>query len=141
MGEKLKNKTFEEITAVSVIDIPKCQLTPSNGRIFITSVDAGEQKTAGGVIIPNKFNNDPQKEKSTIERKRYYVVAVADDVPVKDVGKKLEMGDEVFLLLMPDAIGFDLPYVIDYYTRNTFDVIHYTELAAIGASATLQKEE
>ena len=151
---RVKEQSFEEITAQSVITLPKNQVRPVYQRIFCIAVDPGEMKTEGGVIIPTSFNQPEAKSNQKVKLMRYFVVDVADDctirfkknrndrtVPSSLPQDKIERGDEVFPFIPPDAVDFVFPEVFDFYNNERYIVFHETELGGVGVSPLISKEE
>ncbi len=143
---KLGQKSFEEITANSVIALPQNQVRPVNQRIFCIMVDPGEMKTEGGLIIPTKYNKPEARNDQSVELIRFFVIDVADDCTIlfkKTANSspcKIERGDEVFPFI-PDVVKWSFPTVHDFYNHITYTVLHETELAGVGVSSLIQKEE
>jgi co-chaperonin GroES (HSP10) len=127
---KLKGKTYEEITATSVVTIPKNTFKPVNQRIYCVEQLANEMKTSGGLIIPSKFSM-PESQRRNVERemKRYFVVDVADDVDISFNGNKIMRGDEVCTFMPSDAIAYSPTTICDFGSGTTFIVFHQSEIA------------
>lgn len=127
-------KKADDIIATKKIEIPKCELWVTNGRIYVVSVAGEDMKTPGGLILPPTFK--VQKNEQVEGVRRYFVVDWdhSDDIP-QHVQDKLSVGLEVSPFLPQDAIDFQLPRVIDWNTGNIFEVLHYTELAGISKIA------
>jgi len=145
---KMKTKSYEDITAFSVLEIPKNQVKPVNQRIFCISQDPGEQKTEHGIIIPNQHNKPESKGGRKRERRRYWVVDVADDVtlevplfPGSKERRPLERGDEVYPFIPEEAEAWDFVMVYDFYTNKEYIVFHQTELGGVGMSPSVKKEK
>lgn len=145
---KVKPKTFEEITNTSVINLPKNQVKPVNGRIFAIAQDPGEMKTEGGILLPTAYSLPEARKGKKREILRYFVVDVADNcninVPAENLQfakfRKLERGDEIFPFIPQEAEEWSFPIVHDFYNNNDYIVFHETELAGVGMSPLLKKE-
>jgi len=121
------------------IHIPNPTIRPINHRIFVVTENVPTFKTKGGMIVTGTVLDDRGRK---IERKRHYVIAVADDVNNilresagdDHTAVKIERGDMVFTLVMPDAIEFKLPQVVDWEADTkwpVYDVIEIHELAGV----------
>lgn len=145
---RVGKKSYKDITATSVIELPKNEVKPVFGRIFCIAQDPGEMKTGGGIILPNTHNAPEAKGGRKRELMRYWVVDVADDckvtVPVarkSEERRKLERGDEVYPFIPQEAEEWTFPTVFDFYLNQEYLVIHETELAGVGMSPALKKED
>lgn len=147
---KIPGNTYEDITKVSVINLPNNQVKPVNGRIFAIAQDPGEMKTEGGLILPTAYSMPEERKGLKRERLRYFVVDVAEDcnikVPTKgpqneDWKRNLERGDEIFPFMPQDADGWTPPIVHDFYNNQDYIVFHESELAGVGMSGLLKKEK
>lgn len=129
-AEILRKKivSADDIMKISKVEIPKCETTPVNGRIFVVEVDGSETVTPSGIILPHKLAVKKSDEVRSICR--YFVVAWAEDIP-DDVKELLYKGIEVNPFLPQEAEEWNLPKVIDFNTGGIFKVIHYTELAGV----------
>jgi co-chaperonin GroES (HSP10) len=133
--EKLKNKSYEEITAVSVIDVPRNHLKPVNQRIFCVKVDPGEQKTESGIILATSYGNDESKGKK-VKKFRYFVIDVAVDCTVefidhKDNKRTLRRGDEIAPFIPEDMISYSHTLVHDFGNNEIYVSFHQTEIAGV----------
>ena len=122
-------KSIKEIIATKKLEIPKTELLPTNGRIYVVSVAGNDMKTPGGLILPPTFAMQKNDQVEGVQR--YFVVTWdTDEIPEK-IQKHLSVGIEVNPFLPWEAQEWKLPRVVDWETGNIFDVIHYTELAGI----------
>jgi len=127
------NKSFEEITSTSVVVIPENTVKPVNGRIFATATEPGERMTESGIILadaplkkedPNAFLN---KDASQKDRKRFWVIDFAEDIPFK-----LERGVEIYPFWVDEALGYNPQMVRDFPNNHSdYWVFHYTEIAGV----------
>lgn len=124
-----KVKSPEEILATKKLEIPKCLLRPTNGRIFVIDVSGYELKSPGGLILPPKFG--PKKNDDVADIKRYFVVDWDTEEIPDSIKKYLRVGIEVNPFLNETAEEFDFPKVIDWQGNSILKCIHYTELAGI----------
>ncbi len=152
LPKRKEPQSFKEITATSVIELPKNQVKPVNQRIFCFEQDPGEMKTQGGIIVPSSHNLPDAKGGKARYRKRYFVIDVADDctvmVPVDpnngnnpENKRKLARGDEVYPFIPQEAEEWSFPTVFDFYVNAAYLVFHETELAGVGMSSLLKKEK
>lgn len=123
---KLEGKTFEEITAVAVLQIPINQIKPINQRIFCIETDPGEMRTKGGIIIATDYKTSEAKGSRKRNLRRYFVVDSADDC-----SNKYSRGDEVSPFIPDEAEEWSFPKVYDFYTKKVYTVLHESELAGI----------
>ena len=119
-----------------VVEIPKTDLQPLNGRIIVVTADAEDVKTKGGIHIPTNFTEQKGEDVKHWEFKRYFVVAVAYDVNLLiDDGKevrKLKRGDEVQPFFHKDALNVDYPQVVDWDNGGTkYITLHESEVAVV----------
>ena len=113
----------------SVIDLPITVIQPINQRIFCISFSAEEIKTKSGIILPGAFQNQEGKSNQKIDRNRYLVAAVANDITIKTKsGRKIQRGDEIYPIQNPDAVEVSWPEIIDFNNGNRFIVMHESEL-------------
>ena len=144
---KLEQKSYEEITAQSVIKLPKNQVRPVNQRIFCIAVDPGEMKTEGGIILPTEYSLTEAKGGQKRRLLRYFVVDVADDCNIRYekianvAPSKIERGDEIFPFIPVEAVDFKFPTVHDFYNHKDYIVLHETELGGVGISSLLAKKK
>lgn len=138
---RVGQKTYKDITATSVIELPKNDVKPVNQRIYCIATDPGEMKTGGGIILPSTHNSPEAKGGRKRELRRYWVVDVADDCNIKFNGRKISRGDEVYPFIPQEAEEWTFPMIFDFYTNKEYTVIHETELAGVGMSSLLKKEE
>jgi len=144
---KVDQKSYEEITAQSVVKLPKNQVRPVNQRIFCVAVDPGEMKTESGLILPTEYTQPEAKGSQKRRLFRYFVVDVADDCNIKyektknSEPSKIERGDEVFPFIPVEAVDFNFPTVHDFYNHEDYIVFHETELGGVGVSSLLAKEK
>lgn len=136
---KLENKSYEELTAVSVVTIPKNTFKPVNQRIYCIGQLATEMKTAGGIIVPSRFSMPDARQGVEKELYRYFVVDVAEDVDISFNGKKLERGDEICTYMPEDAIAYSPATIYDFGSGTKFIVFHQSEIA--GCVKHEQKEK
>ena len=132
---KVGSKSYKDITAVSVLEIPTIGLKPINGRIIVLDTDPGEVKTPGGIIRATKYRSAESKGGKTRKLRRYYVIAVADDCTL-DIAR----GDEVHPFIPDQAEDWSFTEVFDYYTNDWYYVFHETELAGITKTKLEDKE-
>ncbi len=143
---KLEQKSYEEITAQSVVTLPHNQVRPVNGRIFCKEVNPEEMKTDGGIILPSQYDKPEAKGGQQIQLKRYFVIDVADDCTIRFKKRenttpcKIKRGDEVFPFI-PDVVDFKFPTLFDFYINKEYMVFHETELGGVGVSSLIQKEK
>ena len=144
---KVDQKSYEDITAQSVVKLPKNQVRPVNQRIFCIAINPGEMKTEGGIILPTEYTSAEAKGSQKRSLFRYFVVDVADDCSIR-YGKmaniapsKIERGDEVFPFIPVEAVDFKFPTVHDFYNHEDYIVLHETELGGVGISSLLAKEK
>lgn len=135
----VKPKTAEEIINTLRIDIPKCEIIPVNGRIFVVEITGSETKTASGIILPHKMAI--KKNDQVQDLCRYFVVTWDKDGIPPEVSDKLSVGLEVVPFLPPEAQEWTLPKVIDWNTAREFKVLHYTELAGVSAIMPVEVEK
>jgi len=121
------------------IRIPKSTITPINRRILVKAEKIANYQTRTGIFLPGSVKSDKGK---IIDRTRYYVIAVADDVnfilsqsidPYQEP-VQIERGDMVWCLDMPDSIEFKLPQILDWEADTeipVFNVIEIHELAGV----------
>lgn len=124
-----KPRSYQEIAQTLRIDIPVCNLTPVNGRIYVIEKPAMETKTPGGIIIERRMQI--KKDDRAEGMKRYFVVAWDQFEIPEPIRNRLVVGMEVNPFLPQEAEEWSLPRVIDWSTGNEFQSIHYTELAGI----------
>lgn len=141
LPKRKEAKSYEEITATSVIELPKNQVKPVNQRIFCFEQDPGEMKTQGGIIVPSSHNLPDAKGGKARYRKRYFVIDVADDCTIKVNDRKISRGDEVYPFIPQEAEEWSFPTVFDFYVNAAYLVFHETELAGVGMSSLLEKKE
>lgn len=120
------------------IYVPKSTITPINRRIFVKAERIADYQTKSKIFLPGRVKDDKGK---IIDRTRYYVIAVADDVNfiLAENTKTLEAiqierGDQVWCMDMPDSIEFKLPQVLDWEADTeipVFDVLEIHELAGV----------
>jgi hypothetical protein len=121
--------TYEELATTLRIDIPKCNLIPVNGRIYVIEIEGKEHRTPGGIIMQHKLNI--KKDDSLKNVKRYFVVDwdhVSIPQYIQDI---LCVGIEVAPFLPQEAEEWSLPKVIDWQTGQEFLLIDSMELAGI----------
>jgi hypothetical protein len=126
---RIIQKKIDEIIATKKLEIPKTELFPTNGRIYVVSVAGNDMKTPGGLILPPTFAMQKNDQVEGVQR--YFVVAWDTDEIPENIQKYLSVGIEVNPFLPWEAQEWKLPRVVDWETGNIFDVIHYTELAGI----------
>ena len=143
---KLEQKSYEDITVTSVVELPNNQVRPVNGRIFVIAVDPSEMKTESGIILPSSYQKETAKGSQKRQLLRYFVIDVADDCTIRfkkasnlDSGK-IERGDEVFPFIPVEAVDFEFPEVHDFYNHQNYTVLHETELGGVGVSSLISKE-
>ena len=124
-----KPRSYEEIAQTLRIDIPVCNLTPVNGRIYVIEKPGIETKTPGGIIIERRMQ--VKKDDKAEGLKRYFVVTWDKEGIPSEISAELSIGIEVNPFLPQEAEEWSLPRVIDWSTGNEFKSIHYTELAGI----------
>jgi|WetSurSiteA1Bulk_404760.scaffolds.fasta_scaffold00217_12 hypothetical protein len=129
--ERKMIKSPDEIIATKKLEIPKCLLTPVNGRIYLVEVASSEMRSPGGLILPQLYA--VKKNEQMADIKRYFVVAWDKIEIPKAIQDQLEVGIEVNPFLPEHAEEWDLPRVIDWQACNVFKVAHYTELAGISS--------
>jgi hypothetical protein len=146
--KKLEKKSYEEITAVGVIELPKNRVKPVNQRIFCIAQDPGLMKTDGGIILPSVHNASEGKGGQKRKLMRYFVVDVADDCDIRfnktednPEGSKIERGDEVFPFIPAEAVEWSFPETFDFDLNIGYVTIHQTELAGVSISPLIEKEE
>ena len=139
-----EGKSYKEITAVSVILLPKNTVKPVNGRIFCKMTAPEERVTKSGLILadgPLEGEQDSNaylnKDKVQKDRKRFWVIDFADDIPFK-----LERGDEVYPFWIDESLGYN-PQMIRDFGNNGMDyfVFHFTEIAGVSILEHEKKEE
>jgi hypothetical protein len=131
-----KPKSYQDIAQTLRIDIPVCNLTPVNGRIYVIEKPAMETKTPGGIIIERRMN--VKKDDKAEGLKRYFVVTW-DKIGIPEyISNQLKVGIEVNPWLPQEAEEWSLPRVIDWSTGNEFKSIDFLELAGI---STVQPEK
>lgn len=125
-------KTYREITSSSVIQLPRNTVKPVNGRLFCRATNPEERITESGIILPEKpLDEDPNaymnKDRTQKDRKRFWVIDIADDIPFK-----IERGDEVYPFWIDEALGYNSQMIRDFGNQSMdYFVFHYTELAGI----------
>jgi hypothetical protein len=110
-------------------EIPECSIKPANGRIFVVEVASKPPKTKSGLWLPKYLRN--QKNDDVMPINRYYVVSWDEDDIPENIKKYLKPGLEVHPFIPDDAIGYNLPRLIDWSSSTEFSVLHYTELGGI----------
>lgn len=128
-------------TMEMVIELPKNQVKPVNGRIFCVETDPGEMKTKSGLILPTDYQAPQARGGRQRRLRRFWVVDVADDVSLKVAGRKLQRGDEVYPFIPNEAEAWSFPIVFDYYLNTSYIVLHETELAGIGNPENIKQDE
>lgn len=124
-----KPRSYQEIAQTLRIDIPVCNLTPVNGRIYVIEKPAMETKTPGGIIIARQMQ--VKKDDKAEGLKRYFVVTW-DKIGIPEyISNQLKVGIEVNPWLPQEAEEWSLPRVIDWSTGNEFKSIDFLELAGI----------
>ena len=148
LPKRKEPKSFKEITAQSVIELPKNQVKPVNQRFFCIGQDPGEMKTAGGVILPSIHNAPEAKGGQKRELLRFWVIDVADDCdimiptgPEFKERRKVERGDEIYPFIPEDAVDWSFAKVFDFYINQQYYVFHQTELDGVGMSSLSEKEK
>lgn len=131
-------KNVDKIIATKKLEIPKTELLPTNGRIYVVSVAGNDMKTPGGLILPPTFAMQKNDQVEGVQR--YFVVAWDIDEIPEPIKQKLSVGIEVNPFLPWEAQDWKLPRVVDWETGNIFDVIHYTELAGISKNKPIPIE-
>lgn len=133
----------------SELEIPVNKLKPVNGRIFCVEV-VPELKTTSGLVLPQSYQRSDAKGSRKIERRRYFVVDVANNIKnMEEVkftdnnGKKRspQRFDEVTPLYVEDVEEYHWPKAYDYATGKEYTVFHYTELQGIQSTELLILEE
>lgn len=143
---RIKQQSYEDITAQSVIKLPHNQVRPVNQRIFCIAIDPGEMKTEAGIILPTTYTSIEAKGNQKRNLLRYFVVDVADDCDIRFekmanvAPSKIKRGDEVFPFIPVEAVDFKFPTIHDFYNHENYIVLHQTELGGVGISSLLKKE-
>jgi len=120
-----------------VVEIPKTDLQPQNGRILVIGVSAEDVKTHAGIIIPTNFTEMKGDDKLEWEFRRYFVIAVAKDVQLTvKVGDKaprqIKRGDEIQPFFHSDALKVEYPQVIDWDNGGEkLTMLHESEIAVV----------
>lgn len=129
-GEQLPKKDppkYEDLMKKRKITIPKCYITPYNGRMLVISVPADETVTESGLILPFKMKDG--KDGSIKNVRRYFIAAFDKKGIPPEIAEDLYVGKEVNPFLPQEAEEWSLPRVFDWHTGTIFESIHYTELA------------
>lgn len=144
---RLKQQSYKDITAKSVVKLPYNQVKPVNQRIFCIAIDPGEMKTEAGIILPTTYTSIEAKGNQKRNLLRYFVIDVADDCDIRFEKtkntklSKIERGDEVFPFIPVEAVDFRFPTIHDFYNHEDYIVLHQTELGGVGISSLLKKEK
>jgi hypothetical protein len=136
IGAAYHTSLAEKIIATKKLEIPKTELLPTNGRIYVVSVAGNDMKTPGGLILPPTFAMQKNDQVEGVQR--YFVVAWDTEEIPESIKSKLSVGIEVNPFLPWEAQDWKLPRVVDWETGNIFDVIHYTELAGISKNKPVE---
>lgn len=139
VGPDIKKRLLkaDEIIATKKLEIPKCQVKPMNGRMFIKEVSGYELKSPGGLILPQKMM--PKKNDDMEDIKRYFLVDWDHEEIPDHIQRFFEVGLEVNPFLN-EAENFVFPKVVDWQGNNVFIVMHYTELAGVSRVRPEQAE-
>jgi len=121
------------------LEIPRCEIVPLNGRVFVIEVAGKELKSSSGLWLPFKMAN--KKDDSSQSPNRYFVVAWDHIEIPKGISDFLQVGMEVNPFLPEEATNWSLPRVIDWNTGNVFKILHYTELAGMSKITPLEVKE
>lgn len=127
---------------VRKLSIPLTNMIPAPHRAFVYTMSLKEIQLAEGLIVPGAtIVKDHNKNNLTIQRKRYFIVAIGKDFSVKDLdGKSLEPGDEVMLIDYDDKSILHLPEVTDYENGMTkFSVVDELEIVAFRRAVRVEK--
>jgi len=110
------------------ITIPKCNIQPINGRIYVIEEKSNAVKSRSGLLLP--FTMAIKKDDSVTAVNRYFVVTWAGDIP-KEISDQLAVGTEIYPFFPEEALNWSIPRIIDWSTGIEFKVVHYTELSGI----------
>jgi co-chaperonin GroES (HSP10) len=137
------NQEFEKKT-INAIPMEKGKLTlqltdikPANHRLFVVPYVEPEKIAKSGLVLPSHLTvKDKHKNDISIERLRYFVSAVSEDLSMD-----INIGDEVYPLIFDGVTLIQLPSIIDFNNDNfQFLVMHETEIMGY-KSNTRKKEE
>jgi co-chaperonin GroES (HSP10) len=127
---ELQEDLEKQANEISNVIIPDTKISPSPTRILVIGIVPEPPKTKSGIIMPVTHKSG-FKEGQTKTMTRYICIATGDEVDKMTFkGEKLEPGDEVIYMDIPDAVRLEIPEVFDteFFDRtgeiaiyNTFD--------------------
>jgi hypothetical protein len=149
-------KEKENNKVALVIELPMPSFQPVNGRIFVKDIAGEDLKTKSGLYIPTNFTTMKGDYKQKWQHKRYFVLAVADDVNIQIAyeGEKifegvpypsksfrpLQRGDEVAIAYHEDAQGYNPVQVMDFTNGELYITFHETEIMGAAPGVLEPKE-
>lgn len=139
MKEEKKQRTINAIPIQEgSLKLQLTDIKPANHRLFVIPYVEPEKKSESGIILPSHMKvKDRHKNDIHIDRLRYFVAAVADDVSMD-----IKIGDEVYPLIYDGTTLIELPSIMDYNNDNfEYLIIHDTEIMGYKANQIKKGKE
>jgi len=148
-AEKHKDEFSKISENIKNLKIPETKMKPAPMRIFVVEVTPETTFLSKelDIIMASTFDAGVKND-DTKSKVRYFCTAVGDEVKKQTFdGEKLEPGDEVMYMDIPDSVRVTIPEVYDYdlndrtgenFTYKLFDVM---EIAGIVKRKKEEKKE